>query len=141
LLFATYQDTVLAGIMIFTLGHKAWCMYAASGNSHRNLMSTYLLHWEGIRWARAQGCTSFDYCGIPDEVGQHPQRYAHTGAERSDGPWGVYRFKRGFGGWVVRYVGAYDHVYHRPSYWLYNQAGAFLQRMWGETWHRRLRSG
>lgn len=141
LLLATYQDTILAGIIVFALGRKAWYMYGASGNAHRNLMPNYLLQWEAICWARDQGCATYDLWGIPDEVGQHPGGYTRTVTEHTDGLWGVYRFKQGFGGRVVRYLGVYDDVYLRPFYWLYNQAGAFLQRMWGESWHRRLRSG
>jgi lipid II:glycine glycyltransferase (peptidoglycan interpeptide bridge formation enzyme) len=44
-------------------------------------------------------------------------------------PLGLLRFKEGFGGRVVRYVGAYDIVY-RP--WLYR----LLQ--WAETRRRNL---
>jgi len=141
LLLATYQDTVLAGIIVFVLGRKAWYMYGASGNTHRNLMSNYLLQWEAICWARARGCATYDLWGIPDEVGQHPGGCTRRATECTGDLWGVYRFKQGFGGRVVRYLGVYDDVYLRPLYWLYNKAGAFLQRMWGESWHRRLRSG
>ncbi|MDO9349292.1 MAG: hypothetical protein Q7T47_08395, partial [Anaerolineales bacterium] len=38
---------------------------------------------------------------------------------RSDGLWGVYRFKRGFGGKVRRAEGALDRVYNLPLYRLY----------------------
>ena len=41
--------------------------------------------------------------------------------QRRDGLWGVYRFKRGFGGRVVRSVGAWDRVYNAPLYWAYCQ--------------------
>jgi len=141
LLLATYQDTALAGIMVFALSHKAWYMYGASSNTHRNLMPNHLLHWEAICWARNRGCATYDLWGIPDEVGQHPGAYTQTVTEHTDGLWSTYRFKQGFGGHVVRYLGAYDDVYLRPLYWLYDRGGAFLQHMWGETWHRRLRSG
>ena len=46
--------------------------------------------------------------GIPDEVGADPARYADDFAEQQGGLWGVYRFKQGFGGQVVRYTGAWD---------------------------------
>jgi peptidoglycan pentaglycine glycine transferase (the first glycine) len=139
LLLATYHDAVLAVIMVFSLGPKAYCMFAASGDAHRDLMPTYLLHWEGIRWARAQGCLVYDYCGIPDEVARNPELYAHS--ESSDGLWGVYRFKRGFGGQVVCYVDSHDQVYRGILYSLYNQATRWLEIGLGETWHRRFFSG
>lgn len=139
LLLATYQDRLLAWIMVFVLGKKAYCLYAASGSEHRDLMPTYLLHWEGIRWAHAQGCLVYDYCGIPDEVGQDPDNYAHE--ERHDGLWGVYRFKRGFGGQVVSYIGTHDQIYHRLLYNLYNNVIGILRNKMGETWNRKLFSG
>ena len=141
LLLATYHDAVLAGIMVFVFGQKAWYMYGASSNEHRNRMPNYILQWEAIRWARDMGCLTYDLWGIPDEAGKHLERYAEPATKRRDGLWGVYRFKRGFGGRIVRYIGAYDDVYHRPAYWLYKQAVPLLEREWGETWHRRLRSG
>jgi len=137
-LLATYQDTILAGIMVSVLGRKALYLYGASGSTHRNLMPNYLLQWEAIRLAKRRGCLTYDTWGIPDEDEEVLEREF---LKRSGGLWGVYRFKRGFGGRVVRYLGACDDVYLRPLYWLYNQADAFLQRKWGETWHRRLRSG
>ena len=140
-ILATYDNTVLAGIMVFALGRKAWDMFAASGNTHRNLKPNHLLKWEAIRWARTKGCKTYDLFGIPDEVGQHPERYVGVPAKRFDGMWGVYYFKQSFGGCVVRYLGAYDDVYLGPLYWLYNQSGAFFRVIWGESWHRRLRSG
>lgn len=37
--------------------------------------------------------------------------------DHSSGLWGVYRFKQGFGGRVVRYADAYDYIYNAPLYW------------------------
>ncbi len=42
--------------------------------------------------------------------------------ERGDGLWGVYRFKRGFGGRLVRTIGAWDLVYAPLRYRLYTLA-------------------
>ena len=38
---------------------------------------------------------------------------------RGDGLWGVYRFKRGFGGQVLRTRGAWDFAYQPALYRLY----------------------
>jgi lipid II:glycine glycyltransferase (peptidoglycan interpeptide bridge formation enzyme) len=108
----------IAGIMVFTCGQKAWYMYGASGNQHRNKMPAYALQWAGMRWAKARGCVSYDLYGIPDESEETLE--AEFG-ERHDGLWGVYRFKRGFGGQVKRSIGALDYVYDKPLYWLYNR--------------------
>jgi len=109
LLLATFEEEPLAGIMLAQLGDKAYYFYGASGNKRRNLMPSHLLQWEAMRWAKARGCTAYDLWGVPDEVGLNPD------AEIPDPPagmWGVWRFKRGFGGEVVRYVGAWDKGYY-----------------------------
>jgi lipid II:glycine glycyltransferase (peptidoglycan interpeptide bridge formation enzyme) len=77
----------------------------------------YLLVWEAIKWAHAQGCTTYDLWGIPNEIS-----LATSGEDkflksnRTDGMWGVYQFKRGFGTNIVCYVGAYDYVY-KPAFY------------------------
>ena len=105
LLLAERDGSPLAGLMVFARGPKAWYLYGASSNEGRNLMSTYLLQWEAMRWAKARGCRVHDLWGIPDES----ESVLEAGfAARNDGLWGVYRFKRGFGGENVRTVGAWD---------------------------------
>lgn len=73
-------------------------------------MPTYLIQWEAMMWAKARGCTEYDLWGVPDEEEEVLEAQF---TDRSDGLWGVYRFKRGFGGQVRRSAGAYDKVY-RP---------------------------
>ena len=116
LLFAEFEEKPLAGLMAFAHGRRAWYFYGASGNEHRERMPTYLLQWEAMRWARERGCTSYDLWGIPDE--DEPALEAGF-TERSDGLWGVYRFKRGFGGELRRSAGPWDRVYHQRLYSLY----------------------
>jgi peptidoglycan pentaglycine glycine transferase (the first glycine) len=127
LFLATYNDEVIAGLMAFTFGQRAWYMYGASSDRERSRMPNHLLQWEAIRWARGQGCLTYDLWGIPDEVGKEPERYERTVTDRQGGLWGVYRFKQGFGGQVVRYVGAYDYVYRPALAWLYNKVVAWRQ--------------
>ncbi len=127
LLLAEYEGETLAGLMAFKWGEKAFYFYGASSNLHRNLMPNHLLQWEAILWAKSEGCLTYDLWGIPDEVGQSPERYWEEPPERSDGLWGVFRFKRGFGGNVVRYVGAWDYVYSPAWYTLYRLALNFLR--------------
>ena len=71
-------------------------------------MPTYLLQWEAMRWAKARGCSVYDLWGVPDAE----EAALEAGfAVRSDGLWGVYRFKRGFGGDLKRSAGAWDRAY------------------------------
>jgi lipid II:glycine glycyltransferase (peptidoglycan interpeptide bridge formation enzyme) len=115
-LVATYQGEPLAGLMAFAHGNTAWYFYGASTNQERNRMPTYLLQWEAIRWAKAKGCKTYDLWGIPD----YPEDKLEAAfTDRSDGLWGVYRFKRGFGGEPKRTIGAYDRVYRPLLYRFY----------------------
>jgi peptidoglycan pentaglycine glycine transferase (the first glycine) len=122
LLLAEYDGELIASVMVFACGNKAWYMYGASGDAHRNLMPNYLLQWKAMQWARAQGCRTYDLWGVPDE---DEKTLEARFLERQDGLWGVYRFKRGFGGRVVRYVGAWDYVYRPVLHWLYLRALAW----------------
>ena len=119
LLIAETQDQPLAGLMTFARGDTAWYFYGASTNKERNRMPTYLLQWESMRWAKERGCQTYDLWGVPDHA--EPYLEEHF-LDRSEGLWGVYRFKRGFGGEVQRTIGAWDRVY-RPFF--YN-----LYRLW-----------
>ena len=71
-------------------------------------MPAYLLQWEAMRWARAHGCTEYDLWGVPDEAEESLEAQFET---RHDGLWGVYRFKRGFGGRVRRSARTWERVY------------------------------
>ena len=118
LLIASYEDQPLAGLMAFAHGDTAWYFYGASTNQERNRMPTYLLQWEAIRWAKNKGCKFYDMWGVPD----HPEAVLEeTFLERSDGLWGVYRFKRGFGGEIRRTIGAWDRIYHPLVYRFYQR--------------------
>ena len=116
LFHAKYQDLPLAGLMVFRQGSRAWYVYGASGEQERNRMPAYLLQWEAMRWARNQGCTEYDLWGVPDE---EEATLEEQFTERSGGLWGVYRFKRGFGGQLMCSPGAWDRIYSKPLYALY----------------------
>ncbi|MFB0535997.1 MAG: lipid II:glycine glycyltransferase FemX [Anaerolineae bacterium] len=107
LFLAEYEGEPLAGLIAFRFGQRAWYMYGASTEKHRNLMPNHLLQWEAIRWAKGAGCTVYDMWGAPDVLSE-------------DNPmWGVYRFKEGFGGQFVRHIGAYDYPVSRSLCWAY----------------------
>lgn len=116
LLLASYQGQDLAGLLVFALGSTAWYLYGASSDAERQRMPAYALQWEAMRWARARGCAAYDLWGIPD-VGEAALEAQFQ--QRQDGLWGVYGFKRGFGGEVVRSVGAWDRPYSPLLYAAY----------------------
>jgi lipid II:glycine glycyltransferase (peptidoglycan interpeptide bridge formation enzyme) len=106
-LVAEVDGEPVAMVIIFAFAGRAWYMYGASRAVHREKMPNHLLQWEAMRWAQNQGCALYDMWGAPDVL------------DESDPLWGVYRFKRGFGGELVRTIGAWDYAVSRPGYWAY----------------------
>jgi peptidoglycan pentaglycine glycine transferase (the first glycine) len=118
LLAAMHADEPLAGLMAFRRGRRAWYLYGASTDEARELMPNYLLQWEAMRWAKQNGCEEYDLWGVPDEDEAALEAGFQT---RHDGLWGVYRFKRGFGGEVRRAAQAQDWVFQPLLYSLYRR--------------------
>ncbi len=118
ILVAEFEGKRLAALMVFANGKRAWYVYGASNDQERNRMPTYLLQWQAIRWAKARGCDEYDLWGVPDESEETLEANFEI---RHDGLWGIYRFKRGFGGEVQRAAQAVDRVYHPLLYWLYTK--------------------
>jgi peptidoglycan pentaglycine glycine transferase (the first glycine) len=116
LLLASYAGNDLAGVMAFRCGQNAYYFYGASSNEERNRMPTYIAQWAAIQWAIRHGAACYDLWGIPDA---EPEVLEAQFEQRHDGLWGVYGFKRGFGGRIVRSVGAWDRVYNPLLYAAY----------------------
>jgi len=116
LLVAEFESKPLAALMVFALGKRAYYLYGASTDEERNRMPTYLLQWEAMKWAKQHGCTEYDLWGVPDVDEATLEAQFET---RHDGLWGVYRFKRGFGGQLKRAAQALDKVYMPLLYKLY----------------------
>ncbi len=108
-LIAEYDGQPIAHVILFHFGRKCWYFYGASANSERQRMPNYALQWAAIRWAKAQGYTTYDMWGAPDVF------------DETDSMWGVYEFKRGFRGTVTRHIGAWDYAPYPPLYTAYTR--------------------
>lgn len=119
LLLAQHQDELLSAIMVFALGDTAWYLYGASSRAHGNLFATYGVQWAAIEWAQQRGCRFYDLWGVPDfdEATLEAQF-----KDRRDGLWGVYGFKRGWGGEVRRSLGTWDLAWNPLVYAAYRAA-------------------
>jgi peptidoglycan pentaglycine glycine transferase (the first glycine) len=116
LFVAKFRDAPLAALMVFRRGSRAWYFYGGSTDAERERMPNYLLQWEAIQWAKHQGCAEYDLWGVPD---QDEQTLEAEFTRRSKGLWGVYRFKRGFGGALRRAARPVVRVYQPLLYRLY----------------------
>lgn len=106
-LIAEVDNEPVAAIFLFMFARRAYYVYGMSRNVHREKMPTYLLQWEAMKVAKANGCETYDLWGAPDVF------------DESDSMWGVYRFKEGLGGEVLRTLGAYDFAPNKILYKLY----------------------
>jgi peptidoglycan pentaglycine glycine transferase (the first glycine) len=116
LFIAEFDSQPLSAIMVFTNGTKAAYLYGASSDLERQRMPSYAVQWSAMKWAKESGCTEYDLWGVPDYSSDQLEAQFQN---RSDGLWGVYRFKRGFGGALKRTVGTADRIYNNLVYRLY----------------------
>jgi len=104
LYFAEKDKKPLAANLVIFFNKRAVYLYGASSTKNRNLMASYILHWEIIKQAKIKGYEEYDFWGI-DET-----------------KWpGLTRFKKNFGGEIVKYPGTYDIVFQKTWYYLYSK--------------------
>ena len=108
-LIAEVGGEPMAAIFVFYFAGRAYYLYGMSREAHREKMPNYLLQWEAMRRAKAAGCTVYDLWGAPDEF------------DEGDSMWGVFRFKEGLGGQVVRTLGAWDYTPRPFWYKMYSE--------------------
>lgn len=113
-LIAEVDGEAVAAIFLFMFAGRGYYVYGMSRNAHREKMPTYLLQWAAMKHAKAHGCLTYDLWGAPDVF------------DESDSMWGVYRFKEGLGGEVVRTLGAYDFA---PSKFWYSMYSDVMPRV------------
>jgi peptidoglycan pentaglycine glycine transferase (the first glycine) len=109
-IIAEYQGRALAHVIIFGFAKRAWYFYGASLDNGQPNLPTHLLQWESIRWARAQMMQVYDLWGAPTDF-----------YDANDPMAGAFQFKQGFGGTVIRRIGAWDRPLRPRLYKLYTQ--------------------
>lgn len=94
-----YNGEPLSGAVATQYAGKTCYVYGASTAQHRNVMPNYLMQWNMICWAVENGCSIYDFQGIPFYKNENHPNY------------GVYRFKQGFNGEVLTYAGEFVKKY------------------------------
>ena len=93
----------VAGALIITYDQVASYIFAASAEQGNKIGAPSLIVWEAILLAKKLGCKIFDFEGIYD-----PRCHKATKSWQ-----GFTRFKKGFGGKEVEYVGSFIKCYNR----------------------------
>lgn len=112
---AVYEEQVIVSWIVFVFNGVLYYPYGASLSAHRDVMASNLMMWEMIRFGKSQGCHTFDLWG---SLGKDPDK-KH--------PWyGFHRFKKGYGGQLIEFLGTYDIVTN-PLYYKLYRFGDFLR--------------
>lgn len=118
LLTATWKENILVAWIVFVFNETLYYPYGASSSEHRNLMASNLMMWETMRFGKGLGCKFFDLWGC---LGPNPD---------PNDPWyGFHRFKKGYGGNLIEFVGTYDLVIN-PQLYPFLRFGEDLRWKW-----------
>lgn len=111
ILIAYYKNIPLSAFEIFIFNDVMYYPYGGSSIEFRNVMAPNMLMWEAIRFGKKRGVKSFDMWG------SLPPDYDRSGS------WaGFTRFKEGYGGRFVEFVGSFDLIINPFFYRIYNSA-------------------
>ena len=109
LLIAYYRKIPLVAWMILHFDDTIYYPYGGSSDKYKNVMASNLLMWKAIRIGKRLGAKRFDLWGA---LGPNPN---------PNDPWyGFHRFKQGYGGKLVEYLGSYDLVLNPLLYWIFH---------------------
>ena len=111
-LITDHQSPItLVAWILFVYKDTLYYPYGASSSEHRETMASNLMMWEVIRFGKKLGLKKFDMWGA---LGPNPD---------PKDPWyGFHRFKEGYGGKLVEFVGSFDLVINPLLYQLYKIA-------------------
>ncbi len=94
---------ISAGVFIYDTERMNY-VYGGTYKEYMSLMAPYKVQYEMIKLTRELGLNIYDFGGISGDFNPNSPNY------------GVYEFKRGFGGYVVEYIGEFDLIIHKFEY-------------------------
>lgn len=108
LLIAYYKNEPLTAWMLFNFKDILYYPYGGSSQNYREVMASNLIAWEAVKLGKKLGLKKFDMWGAlgPD-------------ADPKDPWYGFHRFKQGYGGELVEYIGTFDLVKNQALYFIF----------------------
>jgi lipid II:glycine glycyltransferase (peptidoglycan interpeptide bridge formation enzyme) len=111
-LINSYLDNQLISSGLYVkFGNKVWALYGGITYKHSHIQVGHALEWEGMKWAKEKGAQWFDFFGIPV--------FRESESKRNKEIYGIYRFKRTFGGEELDFIGEYDLAVDSFAYGLW----------------------
>ncbi len=100
----------LGGILFYLSKNEVLSSVGGSYDEFMEFQSAYTLHWAGLKYAIENNYDRYNFYGI-------------SGIFDENNPlFGLYSFKRDFGGKVVELIGEFDLVIDKFAYFIYNVA-------------------
>jgi len=100
LITARFQNKIAAGGIFLEASGYFYYLHGAFDYDFRQMMAPYFLHWEAIKLARARGFKKYNFGGVNLED--------ETDFDYKKSWEGITRFKKGFGGEYLRYLGTWE---------------------------------
>lgn len=101
----------LGGIIFMIHGKEVLSLFGGAYSKYMELLSPYTTNYEMIKYAVENGYEKYNFYGID----------GHFDDKKSE-LYGLYDFKRGFGGVVEEYIGEFNLILSKPLYSLYQVA-------------------
>lgn len=105
LLIAFYEDKPLTAWMLLNFKDTLYYPYGGSSKIHPEVMANNLVAWEAIKLGQKLKLKNFDMWGALD-----------PDASKDESWFGFHKFKQGYGGKLIEYIGTYDLVFNWPLY-------------------------
>jgi len=127
LLIASYHHQPLTAWLLVNFKDTLYYPYGGSSKAHPEVMANNLVAWEAIKLGKKLGLKTFDMWGA---LGPN--------ADSKDSWYGFHKFKQGYGGKLVEYIGSYDLILNWPLYMVFTAVDklmplkVFLLKMLGK---------
>ncbi len=94
----TEGDVIQLSCGMFILSGEREIVYLIAGNAEKYLFldAQYLIQWEIINYAKKHGFSRYNFYGISGKF------------DKNDPSYGMYEFKKGFGGYVIELIGGFE---------------------------------
>lgn len=117
ILMAYYDGKPIAGTIPIMYGNKVWYLYGASSNEYRNVMPNYMLQFEMIKLALERDADIYDFRGVEEFEDETKPEY------------GVYKFKKGFNGEFIEFVGEIQMVFNPFMNFCFEKGLKFVKKI------------
>lgn len=101
------NKAIMAGAMFMLYGDEIVYLFSGTRTDFMTLKSQYLLQWDIMQYGIKNGYSLHNFYGINGRI------------EKDDDRYGVYTFKRSFGGTVIEYIGDFDLVINPLKYYIH----------------------